>query len=342
MDILKRDSNSINIASFWEGYSLNKFNFDPPYQRDSVWDEEKQSFFIDSILRNYPIPPIFLHQKIDDDTGRITFEVVDGKQRLTAIVNFIKGIIISASEENDDELTGVSFEDLGNEKYAEIKKLFWRYQMPIEYIDTEDEKIIDSIFDRLNRNGERLNGQELRNAKYHQTNFYQSVVELSQIPFWQKTLNHVDKKRMEDKEFISELVFTLLENQVFGATQDIIDELYEKYCPQAQDLYIPALQEFINVTSYLQEMNIDFKAYKANGVSHLYGFFNYVIHCHQNSIPVEYASDVLKRFLDSLWDKGNNDNEELRKEYRKTMSSSTKSKSQRNKRIEVLISLLDN
>ncbi|HDR2513944.1 DUF262 domain-containing protein [Enterobacter ludwigii] len=341
MDILKRDSNSINIASFWEGYSLNKFNFDPPYQRDSVWDEEKQSFFIDSILRNYPIPPIFLHQKIDDDTGKITFEVVDGKQRLTAIVNFIRGIIISASEENDDELTGVSFEDLGNEQYAEIKKLFWRYQMPIEYIDTEDEKIIDSIFDRLNRNGERLNGQELRNAKYHQTNFYQSVVELSQIPFWQKTLNHVDKKRMEDKEFISELVFTLLENQVFGATQDIIDELYEKYCPQNQDLYIPALQEFQHVTSYLQEMDIDFKTYKANGVSHLYGFFNYAIHCHKNSIPVEYASDVLKRFLDSLWDKGNNDNEELRKEYRKTMSSSTKSKSQRNKRIEVLISLLD-
>lgn len=64
MEILKRDSNSINIASFWEGFSLGKFNFDPPYQRDSVWDEEKQSFFIDSILRNYPIPPIFLHQKL--------------------------------------------------------------------------------------------------------------------------------------------------------------------------------------------------------------------------------------------------------------------------------------
>lgn len=44
--------------------------------------------------------------------------------------------------------------------------------MPIEYIDTEDERIIDSIFDRLNRNGERLNGQELRNAKYHDTDFY--------------------------------------------------------------------------------------------------------------------------------------------------------------------------
>lgn len=64
------------------------------------------------------------------------------------------------------------FSDLSTSKYAEVKKLFWRYQMPIEYIDTEDERIIDSIFDRLNRNGERLNGQELRNAKYHDTDFY--------------------------------------------------------------------------------------------------------------------------------------------------------------------------
>ena len=70
--------------------------------------------------------------------------------------------------------------------------------MPIEYIDTEDERIIDSIFDRLNRNGERLNGQELRNAKYHDTDFYKKIVEYSQREYWQKLLEHVDKKRMED------------------------------------------------------------------------------------------------------------------------------------------------
>lgn len=253
MDVLKRDSNSINIASFWEGYSLNKFNFDPPYQRDSVWDEEKQSFFIDSILRNYPVPPIFLHQKIDDDSGRITFEIVDGKQRLTAIVNFIKGNIASSSEEDDDELTGVFFDDLSKENLSEIKKLFWRYQMPVEYIDTEDEKTIDSIFDRLNRNGERLNGQELRNAKYHKTEFYKNIIELSQLSFWQKLLEHVDKKRMEDKEFVSELVFTILENQVFGATQDIIDELYEKYCNLDYSKNQHAFNKFIEITDYLKK-----------------------------------------------------------------------------------------
>ncbi|GKW37827.1 MULTISPECIES: DUF262 domain-containing protein [Pectobacterium] len=339
MDVLKRDSNSINIASFWEGYSLNKFNFDPPYQRDSVWDEEKQSFFIDSILRNYPVPPIFLHQKIDDDSGRITFEIVDGKQRLTAIVNFIKGNIASSSEEDDDELTGVFFDDLSKENLSEIKKLFWRYQMPVEYIDTEDEKTIDSIFDRLNRNGERLNGQELRNAKYHKTEFYKNIIELSQLSFWQKLLEHVDKKRMEDKEFVSELVFTILENQVFGATQDIIDELYEKYCNLDYSKNQHAFNKFIEITDYLKKMNVDFKDFKASGVSHLYGFFNYALHCYDNNIDPNKAANILTDFLRSLWNKSDKNNENLRIEYRKTMSSSTKSKSQRNHRIQVLINL---
>lgn len=340
MDVLKRDSNSINIASFWEGFSLGKFNFDPPYQRDSVWDEEKKSFFIDSILRNYPIPPIFLHQKIDDGNGKITFEVVDGKQRLSAIVDFIKGFIPSASEEDDDELTGVYFDDLSSSKLSEVKKMFWRYQMPIEYIDTEDEKTIDSIFDRLNRNGEKLNGQELRNAKYHDTVFYKRIVGLSEDPYWLENLEHLDKRRMEDKEFISELMFTLLENEVLGANQDVIDQLYEKYCNGNNNKLVAAFQQFTLVTDYLKLMDINFKAHKASGVSHLYGFFSYALHCYTNSVPPKVASDKLELFLDSLWDNKAQNNDERRKEYRKTMSSSTKSKYQRQRRVTVLLSLL--
>ncbi|ATM77373.1 hypothetical protein CRN79_16655 [Serratia fonticola] len=340
MDVLKRDSNSINIASFWEGYSLKKFNFEPPYQRDSVWNEEKQSFFIDSILRNYPIPPIFLHQKINDDTGKILFEVVDGKQRLTAIVSFINGEIASASEDTDDILTGVYFKDLSKEELSEVKKRFWRYQMPVEYIDTEDEKTIDSIFDRLNRNGERLNGQELRNAKYHDKDFYKKIVELSSSNYWESLLRDLDKKRMEDKEFISELVFTILENDVIGANQDIIDSLYEKYCGIDYNITLHAFETFNTVTDFLNEMNIDFFAHKASGVSHLYGFFKYALFCIEKDIPANFAKDKLNEFLGILWDAGDEKHEQVRKEYRKTMSSSTKSKSQRTRRVAVLTALV--
>ncbi|MGM3173300.1 DUF262 domain-containing protein [Dickeya lacustris] len=340
MDILKRDSNSINIASFWEGYNLKKFNFEPPYQRDSVWNEEKQSFFIDSILRNYPIPPIFLHQKIDDETGKILFEVVDGKQRLTAIVSFINGTISSASEEDDDILTGIYFNDLSNDNLAEVKKRFWRYQMPIEYIDTEDEKMINSIFDRLNRNGEKLNGQELRNAKYHDKSFYKNIVNKSMVQYWSKLLIDLDKKRMEDKEFISELIFSVLENDVLGANQETIDALYEKYCTKEDDETMPAFHEFDEISDFLEGMSINFSEYKASGVSHIYAFFCYSRHCIKNNIPALKAKKNLEDFLITLWTPESKEYETIRKDYRKTMSSSTKSKSQRYKRVDALISLL--
>lgn len=338
MDILKRDSNSINIASFWEGVSLNKFNFEPPYQRDSVWSEEKQSFFIDSILRNYPIPPIFLHQKINDDTGKISFEVVDGKQRLNSIVSFIQGDISSSSEVDDDDLTGIYFEDLSSDEFKNVKKHFWRYQIPIEYIDTEDEQTIDSIFDRLNRNGEKLNGQELRNAKYHGTSLLNAVDRLVAIPYWSSQLTSVDKKRMEDKELISELFFCCLEDSVFGSNQEAIDNLYEKYAKTPEADLQKSINLFNDSTDYISKLNIEFKTFRASGVSHLYAFFNYSKYCMINRIDNQIASAKLKTFLTDLRDP-NFENKDVHNNYTKTMTSNTKSKYQRERRCQILIDL---
>ena len=44
--ILERDRDTFTVAAFWEYYDLDKFDFNPPYQRKSVWSEEKQAFFI--------------------------------------------------------------------------------------------------------------------------------------------------------------------------------------------------------------------------------------------------------------------------------------------------------
>ena len=67
---LNRESTKITISEFYERNQLNKYNFEPEYQRrGDVWSEEKQSFLIDSILKNYPMPPIFLHQVIDSSSG---------------------------------------------------------------------------------------------------------------------------------------------------------------------------------------------------------------------------------------------------------------------------------
>ncbi|MDE5553191.1 MAG: DUF262 domain-containing protein, partial [Malacoplasma sp.] len=151
-----------------------------------MWSENKKSFLIDTIFKNFPMPPIFLHQRIDDKTGSTIYEVIDGKQRLQSIIDFIEGKIalpdnFSEDSFGNEKLNGIKFSDLDIPEIAEYKKMFWRYNITIEYIDANEEYVINNIFDRLNRNGEPLNAQELRKAKYHQSYLYRMADELSSI-----------------------------------------------------------------------------------------------------------------------------------------------------------------
>ncbi len=83
MKVLERNSNNINIATFWENHQLKKYNFEPSYQRPSdVWSETKKSFLIDTIIKNFPMPPIFLHQHIDVASGKTVYDVIEWKTKI--------------------------------------------------------------------------------------------------------------------------------------------------------------------------------------------------------------------------------------------------------------------
>lgn len=208
---LNRESTRITISEFYERYQLGKYNFDPEYQRrGDVWSSDKQSFLIDSILKNYPMPPIFLHQVIDSSTGATKYNVIDGKQRLSAILKFISNEVELPSDFDvgafgDSRLNGKKFMDLeGN--LQDFKMQFWRYVLSVEYIETADIDVINNVFDRLNRNGEPLEPQELRKAKYYNTELIRLVEDLVKLVDW-NSLGKVKVNRMQDAEFVSELVF---------------------------------------------------------------------------------------------------------------------------------------
>ena len=110
--VLVRSSNNISIATLYENFKMEKYNLDPACQRKSIWSEEKKSFLINSILRNFPIPPVFLRQHINDNDGTTTYDVIDGKQRITSIIEFIEGKIVVSSEDDEDyPFDGLSFGD---------------------------------------------------------------------------------------------------------------------------------------------------------------------------------------------------------------------------------------
>src|SRR5882757_10098565 len=77
---------SRSIIDLCHMYERGRLDLAPGFQRQSVWKERDRAKLIDSILRNYPIPAIFLYRQSND--GQLGFAVIDGKQRLESIFMF--------------------------------------------------------------------------------------------------------------------------------------------------------------------------------------------------------------------------------------------------------------
>ncbi len=342
---LNRESTKITISEFYERHQLKKYNFDPEYQRrGDVWSDDKQSFLIDSILKNYPMPPIFLHQVIDSTTGATKYNVIDGKQRLSAILRFINNEIELPSDYDvgafgDSRLNGKKFQEL-NGDLQEFKMQFWKYVLSVEYIETSDIDVINNVFDRLNRNGEPLEPQELRKAKYYNSELVKLVERLSKTINW-SNLGKVKINRMQDAEFVSELVFYLLEKAPMDASKkENLDEYYTKWSVKLSPENATLIEEeFKQTINYLDNLTIDFEKYKINGVSHFYALFALSKHCLENQVDPTSISLKLNEFYSCLRNADKlSDNV---KAYRESMQSSTRSKGQRLKRISSLIQYCD-
>ncbi|KAH8981423.1 hypothetical protein EDB92DRAFT_2102872 [Lactarius akahatsu] len=84
-------STSYSVRSLYEQIVDGGINLDPDYQRDVVWTETKQIGLIDSVIRNYYIPPLIFAVSTSQD-GSETRICIDGKQRLTSIQKFMDGL----------------------------------------------------------------------------------------------------------------------------------------------------------------------------------------------------------------------------------------------------------
>lgn len=80
----------ILVQKYMEGID-NDINelFIPDYQRDMVWDDERQSKFIESLLLGLPIPYIFVADVRDDENDEARLEIIDGTQRIRTLARFL-------------------------------------------------------------------------------------------------------------------------------------------------------------------------------------------------------------------------------------------------------------
>lgn len=208
-------------------YKRGLLDLDPSYQRRSVWNERYRQDFVETVLLGYPSPSIFLHEQIDAD-GNQRYAVVDGKQRLTSLFEFVTNDL-ATRDGPDVKLPAALREKYFQDLSPDIRKTFYSYEVTVEYVPTTDELLINEVFDRINRNTAKLTRQELRHARYSGV-FASAMEELTQetfaiLPAGFPRIVETSRRQMKDIEFVTQLIL-LTERGPSSTSQDDIDQIY--------------------------------------------------------------------------------------------------------------------
>ena len=227
------------IRDFLDWQKSGKLELSPSFQRRQVWKKTAKSFLIDSIVRNYPIPPILLREKANDlQDLKLKYEVVDGQQRLRTILTYIDPKSFSDFKDKDDAFRVLPYHNaaIANKNFTELpadaRNQILDYQLVVHVLPSyaEDSEILE-IFSRINSTGMRLNYQELRNADYageFKTCVYKLAKE--QLARWRtwEILSESQIARMGEVELTSECVMVILTG-ITAKSQKAIDGVYENY-----------------------------------------------------------------------------------------------------------------
>lgn len=238
----------------------------PEYQRRRRWSADKKSRLIESFVMNVPIPPIFLYEY---EYSR--YEVMDGLQRLSTIMQFYADEFVLQGLTEWSELNGRTYSSLPGSIRAGIDR---RYLSSIILLQetarnsTEAQVLKQLVFERINSGGERLTPQESRNA-IHGGPMNDLCLRLSRNPALCATWGipvHVDESEKEETSDEE-----LLENNLYREMYDV--ELVLRFFAFRQDIsYLSgALRDYFD--AYLQIAN----HYDAALLNRLSSLFNETI-----------------------------------------------------------------
>lgn len=303
------------LSDLIEKYENGNINLNPPYQRRFIWTLKDQQILINSILKGYAIPNIFL-QDLD---GKL--DMVDGQQRTRTVLGYVKG----------------EYKNLDGKFYTEIdQSKILDFKIPITIIEVLDEgESIEEFYALVNKSGIHLNRPELKKAEYFETEFLKLITDLADHSSF-KDLNlftESGSRRMNDLDFVSELITQIK----FGITDKklTVDKLFEEDIDSSQYADIKnSFKSIIEVFSLFDSIKpLKGTRYKQrNDFYTLFGFIN-------QNLPL--SSDYWKLFYNSLLffnDDINPSNEkcEVFQEYAFHCISQSNSKNARESRYKIL------
>lgn len=238
-----------SILEIFQKIKDKKLILEPNYQRREIWKDDKKTAFIESLYMEIMIPPIYVVEIPGEDLlSENKYEVVDGKQRLTAILDFVSGKLVLAEkslEYYNDIFCGKTFLEI-KEIDSERTTQMLSSVLDIYVITANSPEFTKyDIFARLNKGAEKLKVNEIRRAIYRSdvTNVIHEFInarvsedaDQSLKEQYEKHFTENDIKRFEDYgKFYRSLAFYI--------QSDLSEKIVKSYNSRPRDMINMVLQ----------------------------------------------------------------------------------------------------
>jgi len=179
-----------SCADLFRMHTQGILEIQPEFQREIVWKAPAQTRFIDSLVKQLPIPSMCFSL----DYRSQKWQVIDGLQRIASIVRFLSGDnwVLSRLDDIDPKLSGQPVSKI-IDKNSDLHSYYTRVEnltLPItvlrcDYSKKSHTNYLFTIFHRLNTGAMRLNNQEIRNCIYSGP-LNNLLKDLNKNPSWMK------------------------------------------------------------------------------------------------------------------------------------------------------------
>lgn len=319
---LKIETYSKSIDSLFSPRLKNKIDYKPYYQRNYVWDYNKASYFIESILLGTEIPPLIFF----DNNSNI--EIIDGRQRFETILRFMENKFSLKPRGLNalKQLKNHSYDDLATndreiiENFLDAKLRIIEFKLvnepPLDKF--LEDRIKKEIFSRYNSGITPLKKAEIDNAIYDEDplsnefkDFLQDDLEVRKViyeTFFKPIANKIENPPVEDlMTFVRRhLVLPMIPISYYArgtGRTDLLTKMYEKVSDDSVDVETEIVAKFIekcqfiaNIKEYSDERNL-----KTNRLA-LECFLWAIGICEQEDFEIQFTDEMIvdiSRFIDN-------------------------------------------
>lgn len=229
---MKVEEGKYSVAELVDWFRNRVLVVNPEYQRGGgLWPSAAKSYFIDTILRDFPFPKVYFHERIDKNSKKPRREIVDGQQRLSTIVEFADGKFPLGRNARD--LEGKRFSDLSEE----TQEAFWSYTVSVDVIRNADRNEILQMFRRMNAFTLPLNEAEKRHSEFFgefKDWVNRALDRFGSVLIDWNVLTSRQIVRMADAEFVADLALAI-EEGIVSTSPAKLRALYKRH----DDSFIP-------------------------------------------------------------------------------------------------------